>query len=87
MKLLIILALAISVSSCTKGGIETTKANDNPEFIVEKLFTHDGCIVYRFSDIGRVRYFVKCGCNNSGVRWEDSCGKNCTEEYDIQTSN
>lgn len=56
-RILALLAIA-SLAACSvdaSGVVQT----DNPNFTVEKLFTIDGCNVYRFGD-GESRYVVTC---------------------------
>lgn len=69
-----------------KNLLETTKTN-NQDYEVSKLFTKDGCDVYRFRDAGYSRYFVKCENAQAGVSWSESCGKGCTNNVSVQTSN
>lgn len=42
-------------------------STENPDFKVEKLFTHEGCTVYRFVD-GNVVYYSNCN-NGSSTQW------------------
>lgn len=75
----IFLALFL-LSACVKreeGEAVTTNSN----FKLERLFTHDGCTVYRFYD-ARYRYFTDC---RGSVSWSESCGKNCTSDQDVET--
>lgn len=54
------------------------------EFRVERLFTHDGCTVYRFRD-SYERYFTRCDgvAARSDTQWSESCGKNCSREVSV----
>ena len=58
---------------------------ENPDYQTEKLFTDDGCTVYKFSDEGRSHYFAKCVDAKKveviGTHSE-TCGKNCTKTLD-----
>jgi hypothetical protein len=36
------------------------------DFKVDRLFTHEGCTVYRFEDGGYLRYFTNC---HGGTSW------------------
>lgn len=57
-------------------------------FNVEKLFTNDGCSVYRFHDAGYYRYYSKCSGSTSSdtsYSYSESCGKNCTREVKTST--
>ena len=78
-KLLLIFSVLLLVG-CSREGVETANT-------IDKLFTKDGCDVYRFRDAGSLRYFVNCGNNNAGVSWNESCGKRCTNNVSVQTSN
>lgn len=76
-----IITVGLLVGGC--GGKAESSANTtNSEFTVEKLFEHEGCIVYRFSDAKTV-HFVKCtGFTTTTTAETQNCGKNCnrTEE-------
>ena len=85
MKRLIILALAVAVSACTKQAMESSKPSGNSEFTVDKLFTQDGCTVYRFLDAGYHRYFVKCTSGDARTEWREGCGNNYCRQEEIPT--
>lgn len=74
------LLIVLIVAGCAKEP-ESVARSTNPEIPVEKLFSHDGCTVYRFTDNGRLHYFARCG---SGVEtmatWTQVCGKGCIQE-------
>lgn len=42
------------------------------QYQVDKLFTVDGCTVYRFADNGYSRYFTNC---NGSTQWQELAGK------------
>lgn len=50
--------LLLILAACSKPAMSHL-STDNPEITVEKLFTVDGCTVYRFDD-SNTHYFVKC---------------------------
>ena len=53
---------------------------------VETLFTHEGCTVYRFSDVGSFRYYAHCKPGqHSTTMWNEGCGKNCSRGVGITT--
>lgn len=81
MKLLTIIFCFILLTSCTKDS-ESSQMHGSG-FEVEKLFTHDGCTVYRFEDAMRLHYFTTCKGSVGSYR---TCGKNCTEQESIETS-
>lgn len=61
MKHLIVAALAASMlalAGCSKPAESSVRAGS--DFKVDKLFTVDGCSVYRFMDAGHQRYFTNC---------------------------
>jgi hypothetical protein len=78
MKKLFIFMAAVLLSACTKPPETSTEVG--LEFVVDKLFTHEGCTVYRFVDGGYNRYFTNC---SGSVSWSESCGKNCTRNMNI----
>ena len=82
-KIFITVIVILSLGACTKQA-ETSMAAGR-EFTVDKLFTAEGCTVYRFQDAGRSRYFSKCQ-NNSTTSWSESCGKNCEVDNEVTTS-
>lgn len=81
---IIALAIVAAMTGCTKQAESSTAAG--VEFRVDRLFTHDGCTVYRFRDGGYARYFSKCdGATSSAATWAESCGKNCSRPVDVPT--
>ena len=74
---LTILALAL-LAGCSKPAETSTSVG--VKFVVDKLFTHEGCTVYRFEDGGSKRYFTNC---NGSTSWQENCGKNCTRQVGI----
>lgn len=62
-------ATALLISGCTKKAEEVSAVGAG-SIEVARLFTHDGCTVYRFYDAGRHRYFSKCSFS-SEVFWKD----------------
>lgn len=80
-KLLLLLLPLILLAGCSGRALEE-QSTGNPDFRVEKLFTVDGCTVYRFRDI-LARYFVNC---SGGVEWEEVSGKNIQRTTSVPTS-
>jgi outer membrane biogenesis lipoprotein LolB len=74
---LTILAITL-LAACSKPAETSTAVGT--EFVVDKLFTHEGCTVYRFSDGGNKRYYTNCQGSTS---WQEQCGKNCTRQNGI----
>jgi len=83
-------ALALALAALALAGCERTPAEATAPagvgFQVDRLFTHDGCTVYRFVDAGYSRYFARCaGAASSETTWRESCGKNCTRSVNVPT--
>lgn len=75
--LLAILVIAV-LAGCSKPAETSTAVG--AEFVVDKLFTHEGCTVYRFIDGGNARYYTNC---SGSTNWTEGCGKNCTRQMAI----
>ena len=58
MKTLLIAFALLLLSACAKEPESTKQAGI--AFQVDKLFTHEDCTLYRFSDMGYPRYYAKC---------------------------
>jgi hypothetical protein len=79
-KLIIVAMAAFILTGCNGDPQEVQSAGD---FRVGKLFTVDGCTVYRFNDGGRNVYFTNCpGVTNSSY----SKGKSGTGYNEVSTS-
>ena len=53
----------------------------NVNYNVSKLFTYEGCSVYRFEDgWARYKYFTNCSGTTS---WTEYCGKSCTTQESV----
>ena len=78
MKYILALMAVVALTACSKQAETSTQVGR--EFVVDKLFTHDGCTVYRFEDGGSRRYFTNCSGSTS---WRESCGKNCSREMGV----
>ena len=81
-KIMLSLAALAMVAGCEKPA--ESVAHTGAGFTVERLFTHDGCTVYRFSDSSK-RYFTRCDgiAAQSTTTWQESCGKNCTRPVEV----
>ena len=77
------LAVLAMVAGCDKPAESVVRTG--AEFTVERLFTHEGCTVFRFKDGGRNRYFTRCDgiAAQSTTTWQESCGKNCTRPVEV----
>lgn len=84
MRYLVLAALFLAgllVAGCAKDP-ETISRSTNPEFDVSRLFSYDGCIVYRFYDNGRLHYFARCGSEVETIAAQKkACGKGCVKEH------
>lgn len=69
LKMLCVAAAILALSGCDKRPAEST-VTVGQGFQVSRLFTTDGCTVYRFYDSG-TRYFTNC----SGSTFGDTGGK------------
>lgn len=78
MKYLIIFSFLL-LTACDKVQPETVQ-RAGVDATVEKLFTVDGCTVYRFYDSGYKRYFTNC---KGSVEWRENCGKNCSRSVEV----
>jgi len=68
MKTLAIIWLSIGLLGCTKEA-EEVRPTGNINYQVDKLFTHEGCTVYRFDD-GKTIYYVKCENGETKTQWQ-----------------
>lgn len=80
---LIVAAAVLALAACDKTPERSTHVG--AQFQVDRLFTHEGCTVYRFEDGGRNRYYANCS-GNVTTSWAENCGKNCTTEVMITTN-
>jgi hypothetical protein len=78
MKTLIAVAALIALSGCQKQAEATQSAGSG--FQVEKLFTVEGCSVYRFKDSLRYIYYTNC---SGSTHTTESCGKGCVRQVDV----
>lgn len=85
MKKSIIILAALALAGCERPPAESVAKAGNG-YQVERLFTYDGCTVYRFEVSGYGRYFTRCeGAASTSTQWSESCGKNCTRPVDVPT--
>jgi hypothetical protein len=54
------IALLAFTSCITERPLKTSLSNNNDTYIVQYLFEHEGCKVYRFYDLGHYVYFTNC---------------------------
>ena len=77
MKILVLALAMFALFGCEKQAEMSQPAGVG--FQVDKLFTVDGCTVYRFQDVGR-RYFTDC---KGSTEWRESCGKNRSKDAGV----
>lgn len=54
---------------------------------VQKLFTHEGCTIFKFYDEYRYRYYVVCDkAAKLQVIEQNNCGKSCEDVELVQTT-
>lgn len=87
-KILLAIALGLLLASCAKEGTSVPVEDSVPgqDYHVRKLFTTDGCTVYRFFDTGDYHYMTNCTSTITTIT--KSCGKNCIDNkgYENYTS-
>lgn len=84
--ILAVLALAAALAGCGQRTQQPeSSAAAGTGYKVDKLFTHDGCTVYRFWDWSNTRYFVRCDTGQAETMTSQSCGKGCTSSTQIPT--
>ncbi len=82
MKYTLLLALAL-LAGCNTEDPVSTNQTDNVKFRVDKLFTNEGCTIYRFTDGGYDHYYANCP---GATAMEDhGCGKGCTRHEGVPT--
>jgi hypothetical protein len=74
-------AIVTMLAGCS-GPAEQTTTPSNPEYRVERLFTHEGCTVYRFRDNG-TKHYVTCDNRHTSTNWTELCGKGCARNVQI----
>ena len=79
-KILLAMALGLALASCAQPGtgVPVQGVVGDASFNVQKLFTTDGCTVYRFYDTGDYHYMTNCTSTITTIT--KSCGKNCMED-------
>jgi hypothetical protein len=49
-----------SLSGCATKLPDARAYSSNPDYVVDTLFTHEDCTVYRFRDVLMYHYYVRC---------------------------
>lgn len=82
MKNLLLVFLCLGIVSCAKKSEHTETVGPGKEYQVERLFTYEGCTVYRFQDVGRFIHYTNC---NGQTTYRHTCGKNCEHDENVET--
>lgn len=69
--------IVLGVAACAKAPV-FTDGTDNKEIPIDRLFTHEGCSIYRFHDFGDYHYFSDC---RNAVT--NRCGKGCEDSISM----
>ncbi len=86
MRFMAVVLAAVVLCACESIKPISTNKTNNETLTVEILGDFDGCRIYRFQDLSRDRYFVRCvGASSAVTGMTESCGKNCTNDVEIQT--
>lgn len=78
----ILIAATLLLAGCANDAVSTA-ATDNHQVPVDKLFTHEGCTIYRFDDAGHYHYWADCRGSISSTQ---TCGRNCTRQDEVVTN-
>lgn len=66
-KVILVLLAALALAGCEKA---PESSQHQGEFKIDKLFTADGCTMYRFYDNGRAVYYSNCAGSVQTTRQE-----------------
>lgn len=77
------LILTMMIAGCAQDPVGMA-GTDNPNVPVSKLFTNEGCTVYRFFDAGHYHYYVTCDNGAQHVSEHIQQGKT-SRRHDIPT--
>ena len=81
-----VIALSCLLLVACEKPAESAVDSSNGNIPVEKLFSVDGCTVYRFQDGGYNRYFSSCKAGHSEMTYQQNCGKNCSRPETISSN-
>ena len=84
MKISVILLSLLILSGCAKKSEHSENIGPEKAYQIERLFSYDGCTVYRFHDVGRTIHYTNCKGSTTETH---ECGKNCTETSEVSTEN
>ncbi len=67
-KIVVTAFLFVLLQSCvTQTPLQRAQSDNNQSYVVEYLFEHDGCKMYRFFDRGNYVYFSNCNNEISNI--------------------
>ncbi len=70
LKTFALILIGLVLAACEKSPVSTSKSS-NPEVTVALLFEHDGCRIYRFTDVGKKLYYAQCQTGMVRTFWND----------------
>jgi hypothetical protein len=73
----------LALAGCYGKPEEATTLSE--DFTVARLFTHEGCTVYRFKDAGTPRYFTNCQGSTSWSTTQSNGKSSTKKHHEIQT--
>ena len=90
MKKLLLILIALALTACDPATPEERAFRNKQiqekaqqyDYQIVKLFTRDGCTLYRFNDQGHRVYYASC---NGSTSHDYTCGKNETCEDHVET--
>lgn len=67
-KVVVALSLFMLLQSCLlQQPLQRSKSDNNQSYVVEYLFDHEGCKMYRFFDRGYYVYFSNCNSEITNI--------------------
>lgn len=82
-RLAVLVAATLLLAGCTNDNDPVSRSStDNSQIPIDKMFTHEGCTIYRFDDAGHYHYWADC---RGSVSSTQTCGRNCTHEDGVPT--
>jgi hypothetical protein len=67
-KIVAVVTMFLFIQSCvTQQPLQRAQSDNNQSYVVEYLFEHDGCKMYRFFDRGYYVYFSNCSSEITNI--------------------
>lgn len=79
---IVLLSLLVAITGCVKQSEYSEQVGPEKAYKIERLFTFEGCTIYRFNDSGRTIHYTNC---KGSTLESHSCGKSCSEETQVNT--